>query len=980
MKINKQVVCIFGCSLLLTSLFGCSQAPNLSAKLSYEKDINGQYFIKYQKDGKEVNTHLGSMGAMFGDKEMSALQTKGVHNNYTSVESTEFGLLAKGKVLSSNGSEIAFTDAFNIIDEFNETKIQVNRHFEVTSASKDDYGFFISQKWSQVDKFTIEDKDWFIPSTHYVTGQHTLSNSSTRMYCGGNEFCIAGDEVSALLVSSLREGYAFSMMDVTPGQRETIVEECNTRSKIVLNVSDVFNIPGIVVSCDTDLENVDDEDISLDDEGFVSYSHIYPAYINRAKENYNYRLLPVEEGLSRNLSFTISLDKYNSFYELQEDQWLRAFRHYEIEEKRYPYNEVFESLISYVDKSHSWYDKDKTDSILPIYMDNCVHKHPDSGFLYRNIDLAYYMIKYALEQDVVDVGMIHRASATANNQVEYDRIDYTMYGYPRDYTCFKRALFDGLSSAVNLYVLLNKYPSNATEVDIVKLHDYILQKAELYKDDTSAMALTFYAQLVRNKTLLNVDYSSTYKRLLDGVIKSTKDFGGYYGAIENQTNVRFSSMEDYMIILRALVNGYELFSSQQYLNEAVRIANYLETYNQLQPINLSPVGCNGGEGLKYAFMGNERFLANGYAFNNTNHKIYDIADNSSVIEYYKLAKYTGNTHYEDFLRMKLTNALSYINMGDKVGQMDDPKMSSDRDGNYGFMNEFCGVSVASDSKPDAGGRGSVHDAVIGWNVYEIISTLDFLKDEHYKAMFDDDLNHNLAINKKISIDEDNVICPIYNVIDEYKKTYYSSNKATYFVMDLNEQCVINKINIEGSYNVQYLISSDGETFTSFSSGIKGRYIKFTLPAYEKISNIEVIGHAVRYVDLGLEATSFGLENALDQSNYTTIWNPSINSSGKSINEITLRNLSEVYVIAIKPTFDWEYPSDDNACPRVTPLKYRVEVAGEDKHYYLYGEDDGSVAKFVYVTSKFAKVKYVRITIDSSTLVGIGDIKILGSEI
>ena len=185
-----------------------------------------------------------------------------------------------------------------------------------------------------------------------------------------------------------------------------------------------------------------------------------------------------------------------------------------------------------------------------------------------------------------------------------------------------------------------------------------------------------------------------------------------------------SCVEDYMLFLRGFMNLYERNYEQKYLKECVHIANYLETFNVIAPINMNPIGSTGAElttsdnvndlYFHSGFVGNERFLGYGYAYNNTNHGILDCPTSSTVVEYFKLFQYTGDSHYKEFAEMKFINSLLYVNMGDKVGYMDDPLHSSGE----GFINEFAGNTTVRDNYTDGGIRGAVHDACIGWNIYE----------------------------------------------------------------------------------------------------------------------------------------------------------------------------------------------------------------------------------------------------------------------
>ena len=79
---------------------------------------------------------------------------------------------------------------------------------------------------------------------------------------------------------------------------------------------------------------------------------------------------------------------------------------------------------------------------------------------------------------------------------------------------------------------------------------------------------------------------------------------------------------------------------------------------------------------------------------------------------------------------------------------------------------------------------------------------------------------------------------------------------------------------------------------------KMRYVKFSVSANNKVSGIKVYGYPVKYDNLSADATivdqSGSMANAIDKSNYTTIWNAGVN--GTLV--LDLDSVAEIYQTAI----------------------------------------------------------------------------------
>ena len=175
--------------------------------------------------------------------------------------------------------------------------------------------------------------------------------------------------------------------------------------------------------------------------------------------------------------------------------------------------------------------------------------------------MALEMIKYGRE--INDQATIDNAITVINYQIDNDCIDTKMKAYTRDNSVFKRILFDGLASTVELFEYLVSIDYPDTELTR-KLYRYIVSKAETYKNDESLLAISFYSRLYKlQHKVFFLDYKDVAIRLAIAIANKTKEYDGYYGAIEN-SDQHLSAAEDYMLMLRGMMNVYEASRNHRY--------------------------------------------------------------------------------------------------------------------------------------------------------------------------------------------------------------------------------------------------------------------------------------------------------------------------------------------------------------------------------------------------------------------------------
>ncbi len=913
------------------------------------------YAVKISKNGVTYSTTSGALGVRFDKNSFRADDP--VYASYKSVVPTDGGLVGTGTASSAYGTVISFEDYYSVAGDC----VNVERKFTVAAAGED-LGFSTELKLTDENSGGILDSEWFIPSTHYITGKHTFSETSTRMYFSGSSLVVPADDVSVLMAARYQDGKSFSLLDTTPGYRENIIADAESNAT-VLYIDENINVPGIYIGAE---------------EGKVSISHLYPSYVNKKADVYTWRLLPVKEGLTRSVSFSVRIGEEKDYAEVLQNNWRRAYERFGYADKRYAASDVYETLIDAIDRSYS---ASNTWGNIPMYMTNTDHYFPDSGFLYRNLELATLMLKEGRARR--DEKMTSEAWTVIEDQLNNDRLDTKLSAYPPENSVYKRVLFDGLGAAVELYV----YESKSGEGDprfLSDLLNYIVDKAEKYKHENSAMALNFYMPLYKYQQELFVDYREVAQRILEKAYVDTEDYKGYYGGVES-TNTFISVAEDYMILFRAFLDAYETDGGQKWLDKAIVLGDYLETYQMIQPFELNLIGSTGAEGYYLAFMGNERFLGHGYIFNNTQHGILDIANTSSVIDYYRLYEYTQDKHYLDFAQSKLYNSLLYVNMGDKVGYMDDLVHSAGK----GFMNEFVGNSTFNSGYAEAGIRGAAHDSNIAWNVWQIVSVFEWFKENKGGILPEEmnaELTHNLAFTKYA---EGDAVSPMFSAakaVDGDENTCWKPAGDKSVIIDLNEFCRLSEVKISASSagasaTVSY--SADGVNFTGETPATftdktgkaeinaVARYIKIVCDTEIGIFEIAVEGVPVFYETLSYEAEVIGYSGdsspagCLDESNYKTSWNAGATDAAREL-ILDFGSKRMIFQTALKLN-------------GVMDCAYRIEVSDDNVNYRLYAEETGGVDKLVFVSAGYAEARFVKLTLLSSSADNflVGDFKVMG---
>ncbi len=980
------------------SVKGLDDPQDFSA--SFVQTDNG-YVFSLVNGRESLATANGAVGVRFNE---GANAGETIYAHYSTVQEVEGGYKAQASVTGPLGSVVQVTDYYYVT----KTGVDVTRTMDVANVGGEE-GFATEYPIFTQNEETISESDWFNPSQFYVSGTHSFitTNARTPLSSTTGEFVISSNNTSALMLSKFKNGYVTTLTDTSHTQLVTTYEDTKdiiNNSEDSMVIHEAISVTGIVYG-----DYLDESTLN----NLVKMSFCFPSHeVLSADGGTAWRLLPVEKNLTRTISFSLTIEEEDDFYSMVESSWRNAYDSLAITDKRYDQEAVYNALLESMKRSYSVSKVWK----VPMYMTNAEDYQPNSGFLYRNADIAFLMYKAGLRNN--NQTYINQAIAVLEDQISTDKLDENIFwGAGAELKpIYYRTRYEGFAVVLDLYDFFKANNINHSGVLSQNyLKNYIIERAEKYKNETDVMGLIFYTKLWKYSEEFNIDYSQTAIRLLDKVAEENRFFDGYFGSVEhNDLNAYIGVAEDAMIILNAYLNAYEVTGATRYLDLAKNCATWLETFNMLSPMNLNLYGDDGSQAYNSSFIGNERFLAYGYNFNNTKHFILDCPTVSSAIDFEKLYLITGDSHYLDFAQRLVYNSSLYVNMGDKVGLMDDPLNSS----GDGFINEFVGNTTGDTTFFDGGIRGAAHTSNIGWCGYQLMYVYDKLDENRNsalaKAVFEADRRYNLATYKLTSCDRskvENFNFSPEKAVDGDLSTYWATC-SSYMIVDLNEICGFTDITLTSVANtnakLKVYLSTDGKTYEElgdldFAGTTRAtlacrkiaRYVKFVSTGNEKISEISIFGIPEYYNTFSYSADVTGdgnvaacVDRYVDGSyayatNYDTAWEV----TGTQTLVVDMREVKAIAQFALMFENEWTFQDDykpvedreQEGYPLPAAHSYKIEIAGEDGVFHDYAIVDAEV-RSVYVHTDVVNCRYVRLTVYAgSETVKLQDFKVMGCE-
>ena len=624
--------------------------------------INGDFILSY---------------LVRGETELHSVRQKG----YESVQSIADALHCSCQIGTENGSSIEIVDIYKI----EKTAVSIERTMSVCNADEDDDGFFVDMTIHLPGMGAPEDCAWFAPGRWYGKG-HPFFQLDEKKEAGG-----ALDSFTAPVMMCLDEKKerGIVLMDNSPGRRKTIAEDC------------VVNVPGILNSESFYLPGMGVRKIS---EASTGLYFTYPAYTHVDGQGTLYRLLPMREDIERKASLKIQKADYSEYQLGMRDVWRGIYD--QLAQPRYFFapDDVQQALLKYVDDSFT--DKDG----IAKYMKDAEHNTASSGFLFRNIDLAHLLLEAWREQRV-DEWKEH-AIAVVESQIEQKRM------YTVDKLEDPRPAIEALHSLIKCWEC-----ARAAKIDVPHWLETALIETEEF------LPLNEYFSIPLMITLYRITGEERY--LKSALKKAEWSWDTYFrhryftGGI---TDCAPGSMdrESALLGLEGYLDLFEALHDNKWLERAVFCADYLETMQVIQDVDMEPVGATGNEMLRrmnhnvvQAAPGNN-LSALGLSFIGVKEPSGDIYNVYSAPDFYRLYQHTKDVHYLHFACLLQYYTMQYVNMDNKVNGMTDLLHGTGR----GYTNEFFAIGIC---KGYVHGRGWAHADNIGWCPYVILSSMYRMK-------------------------------------------------------------------------------------------------------------------------------------------------------------------------------------------------------------------------------------------------------------
>ncbi|MGN1100310.1 MAG: hypothetical protein ACI4S9_08170, partial [Christensenellales bacterium] len=200
---------------------------------------------------------------------------------------------------------------------------------------------------------------------------------------------------------------------------------------------------------------------------------------------------------------------------------------------------------------------------IPQFMTNCDHFVPESGFLYRNSDLAYLTLKEGYRRG--DGELIGFATDVIDCQVK------NAYAGENQFFPFDRSRAEGCHSILKAYGFLKEQGTEKPEWLNYALREkeYFSSRDEFY---SVPLLLEFGEVAVASEKARRIFDENFSKMLFYGGIT---DFGGGKRCIDRESALK--GLEIFLAL-------YEYTGESHWLEKASFCADYLETYQNLQLI------------------------------------------------------------------------------------------------------------------------------------------------------------------------------------------------------------------------------------------------------------------------------------------------------------------------------------------------------------------------------------------------------------
>ncbi len=649
--------------------------------LSAEKARTGVWTATFRVRGEARWAYGGDVALHIAREDaISALETSRAPGYARAAVSGDV-LTCSCAVSTARGSRVDFTDEYRL----SEDGVALSRRMSVASAAAGDAGFFADTEMPLPQADAPEELAWFAPGYWYGKGEPFFRLN------GLGEAGEAVDAYSAPVIMGYdeRRARAVTLTDNSPGRRRTVAGDHSDAIPGAL-ISEEFFLPGMGV-CKTAT-------------GAACLYHAYPAYTHMDGKGTLYRLLPMRPGLSRDVRMGIRALDAPDFYHAMRAAWRAAWQTFAKLRVFVSPDDARRTLLQYVDASYT------CDGDVHKYMKDADYNEASSGFLFRNIDLAHLMLEASDAFSRAD--WRERALAVVESQVRERRL------YGRGKTFDLRASIEALHSLLKCYAWSVREGTPRPEwlVFVIAEAEELLPVQEYY----SLPLLCALHRQTGDARYLSVAeekghavWEESFRHML--FMHGITDCGP-------QTIDRESSL----LALEGYLDVFEATRASVWLERAIFCADFLETMQIIQDIDLAPVGATGRESANrlghYVVMagaGNDLTPA-GLSHITAGGACGDIYSAYAAPDYYRLYRYTGDAHYLDVSKALQQHPLQYIDMNNKSGGMKDSRHHT----GAGFINEFFAVGICTGYVT---GRGWAHGDNIGWCPYVLLSAYDRMR-------------------------------------------------------------------------------------------------------------------------------------------------------------------------------------------------------------------------------------------------------------
>lgn len=941
-KILKRISCVALGAFLAFSFAACNddgEKKKESYKLSFASVGDGYAAEVSRGNNKWSNKESGAFGVRVSyDAVKNVSETEYAY--YSEYRETDGGYLAIAELETEDGSRFVAEDTYRV----SESGVEVVRNFTVEEKGCAE-GFMTYYPIRDEQAGEVLEREWFAPGAYYGNDEYNFWGTGIKI--GFTEDAVANvDNLSAPVVANYRSGSAFSIVDRTRGYRETVVGDTVASQNSIL-VDKAFNIPGIGL-----------KDVYEADGTYVEMYHCYPShthnYINIYPFTNNYRMLPIEKDLSRETAFEIKIEDYETFDDSVDGIWRDVYDEYSVIERRYAPLDVYKALTDNIYRSYGILNN------VPQYMTNTDHPYTESGFLYRNTDLASLMISAGYRLDKLEY--IDQADTLIDYHIAKDLIVDNIVNKS------ERAEAEGVMAVLEAYK--THLENGVNKKDWLA---YVIRKTEQKREVRDSMSIPLFLRVA--EYIKDYSYVELSAEILEDYEETHADFY-YTGAIVNNSGDPIPNREAGMIYMDIYLDMYKLTGDKDYLEKAKHCELYFESNMILQNIMMQADGATGYETLsdgrfrELGTVGNTQLKPYGLSWVSGQTASADNASAYAVPDILALYEYTGEERYLDFADYVMTNSLLYVNMGDKTWLMDDIRHSS----GFGFQNEYFGIAASTDVV--SAGRGTMHMSNLGWNMFVVLNSLDYWADYDENFLVGTRENYDTAVLKyAVASSSLNSVYRPYNAVDKRGETAWkpaADDAERILTVDLGEFVQIEKIELSGNVSgAKVFVSADGAEYMEVEPEDANsicRYIRIQVAEGGSVSDLKAIGNPVVAKNYALDAqvTVMGAPvETMSDWNYDTVWRSSKQTDTINVDLGKIYGITEVSMLFnVNVNFSGQdYVSSVNNIP----YSYKIEYSATGDEWFTYIDRSSTpFVSAVYKESVYVRARYFRITATAGT--------------